>query len=99
MSAAACGGGWGAFVAGMSHARAAWSALPPRPCPPAPVAEDNGCAAGGWGAEPVCCGAECAVPSCPNSVWVGGTRIHADEGDGCGALLPGSVTGVLCCKE
>ncbi len=67
--------------------------------PPAPVAVDNGCAAEGWGAEPVCCGAGCALPSCPNSVWLQGTRIHVDEGSGCGALKPGAVSGVLCCRE
>ena len=66
--------------------------------PPAPVTVDNGCAANGWGAEPVCCGQACAVPSCPNSLWIDGTMIHEDEGDGCGALGPGTVDGVLCCK-
>ena len=66
--------------------------------PPAPVIVDNGCAANGWGAEPVCCGQACALPSCPNSLWMAGTMIHEDEGDGCGALGPGTVDGVLCCK-
>ena len=66
--------------------------------PPSPVTVDNGCAASGWGAEPVCCGQACAVPSCPNSVWMDGTMIHEDEGNGCGALGPGTVDGVLCCK-
>ncbi len=99
MSAAECGAEGGvAFVGAMSHGRAAWQGLPPRPCPPAPVDQDNGCAMSGWGAEPVCCGARCQVPSCPNSLWVGGTRIMEDEGSGCGALRQGVVDGVLCCK-
>lgn len=66
--------------------------------PPAPVETDNGCAADGWGAEPVCCGSNCAVPSCPNSVWEGSTRIHINTGDGCGSFKPGVVDGVMCCR-
>jgi hypothetical protein len=38
------------------------------------------------------------MPSCPNSVWVEGTLIKVGESNGCGALRPGSVQGVLCCK-
>jgi len=86
------------FVAAMSHARAAWSSLPPAPCPPAPVSDDNGCVGEGWGAEPVCCGGACVEPSCPNSVWSGGTRIHIDENAACAALAGGVADGVLCCK-
>ena len=47
----------------------------------------------------MCCGGGCALPSCPSAVWLDGTRIHEDEGNGCGALKPGTVSGVLCCKE
>jgi hypothetical protein len=32
-------------------------------------------------------------------VWAGGTRIVKDEGSGCGAVKPGAVDGVLCCKR
>ncbi len=87
------------FLAAMSHARAAWSMLPPAPCPPAPVSDDNGCLASGWGAEAVCCGGGCAVPSCPNSVWMQGTRIHIDESSGCGAVGSPPLGGILCCKD
>ena len=87
------------FVAAMSHARPEWSSLPPAPCPPAPIDDDNGCAASGsWGGEPVCCGAGCGVPSCPNALWMGGTRIHAREGEACGALTSDWADGVLCCR-
>ena len=104
--------------------------LPPKPCPPAPLADtgDNGCADGqtdGWGCEPVCCGAkvtsqatcllrvvnrpsltdrlrwQCSVPSCPNSVYERGTRIHVDPKAGgcCGnTTKQTAVDGVLCCK-
>jgi hypothetical protein len=104
MSAQECSGSAAdarAFVGAMSHALPAWSGLPAagKPCPAEPVQADNGCAASGWGAEPVCCGGGCAVPSCPNSLWVGGTRIHEDEGSGCGGLRPGAVQGVLCCRQ
>ena len=78
------------FAAGMSHAV--------QPCPSAPVTADNGCTTGLYGSEPVCCGAACAVPSCPNSVWQGATRIHANEADGCAAMPASAVDGVLCCK-
>ena len=83
-----------AYVAAMSHARAAWQGH----CPPTPAADDNGCAAEGWGAEPVCCGGGCTLPSCPNAVWSDGTLIHIDENNGCGSLKQGTVDGVLCCK-
>jgi hypothetical protein len=86
------------FISAMSHAIPAWSNLPPGPCPTAPQDGDNGCAADGWGAEPVCCGASCQVPSCPNDIWVGGTRIHVGEGEGCGAVSGGWADGVLCCR-
>jgi len=87
------------FVAAMSHARASWSGLPPAPCPPAPVSDDNGCAeAGAWGSEPVCCGGACVAPSCPSAVWSGKTRIHVDEDASCGALAGGVADGVLCCR-
>ena len=87
------------FVAAMSHARVEWENLPPAPCPPAPVSDDNGCAAKGtWGSEPVCCGGACVAPSCPNSVWRGETQIHVDEDASCGALAGGVADGVLCCK-
>ena len=88
------------FVAGMSHARAAWSNLPPAPCPPVPVTDDKGCAvAGTWGGEPVCCGGACIAPSCPNSVWPGMTNIHVDENASCDAIAGGVADGVLCCKN
>jgi hypothetical protein len=87
------------FVAAMQHANPAWSSIPPNPCPPAPQDTDNGCAADGWGAEPVCCGSNCTVPSCPNDIWMGGTRIHIGTNEGCGGLTSQFVNGVLCCKN
>lgn len=101
MSAATCAGGdVRRYAAAMSHAIPAWSNLPPAPCPaaPLPAQGDNGCAADGWGAEPVCCGGGCSLPSCPNSVWVDGTHIHVDMAEGCGAVSTDYVDGVLCCK-
>jgi hypothetical protein len=95
MSAAQCGNDGGQlprrFVAGMSHAV--------QPCPPSPVTVDNGCTTGVYGSEPVCCGGGCAIPSCPNSIWEGATRIHANEADGCAAMPATAVDGVLCCKN
>lgn len=79
------------FVSAMSHAV--------EPCPPSPVTTDNGCAASGYGAEPICCGSGCVVPSCPNSVWQNATRIHIDEANGCGALNASTISGVLCCRD
>jgi hypothetical protein len=86
------------FIAAMQHANPAWESLPPKPCPTAPSDEDNGCAADGWGAEPICCGEGCVVPSCPNDLWMGATRIHVGENAGCGSVPGGWVDGVLCCK-
>lgn len=86
------------FVGGMQHADPAWESLPPQPCPPTPQDTDNGCSSSGWGAEPVCCGVGCLVPSCPNDVWPAATRIHAGEGEGCGSVSSNWVDGVLCCK-
>lgn len=94
----------GAYAGAVSHAQPAWSSLPPAPCPPANIQPslDNGCAADGWGAEPICCGSECLVPSCPSYVWPNSTRIRPAEGEGCGAATSGVgdgwLTGVLCCK-
>lgn len=78
------------FVAAMQHAV--------QPCPSVPVSQDNGCSASGWGSEPVCCGAQCQLPSCPNSVWLNATRIHIGTDDGCGAFTSGWAAGVLCCR-
>jgi len=87
------------FVGAMSHARGAWEGLPPAPCPVSPQDDDNGCALPGtWGSEPVCCGAGCVPPSCPNMVWTAQTRIHVGESMACGGLGAAALSGVLCCK-
>ena len=102
-SAALCSGTHGVepsrrFLAAMSHARPEWSSLPPNPCPAAVITTDNGCISAGWGAEPVCCGGGCTVPSCPNAVWLDQTRIHVDENAACDAVSSDAADGVLCCK-
>ena len=54
-----------------------------------------------WGSEPVCCGAKCSVPSCPNSVYNDGTRIVINMHTGSCGNFTGtkqSMDGVMCCK-
>ena len=94
----------GRYVSAMSHAD--------QPCPQVPLgnAGDVGCKTpagngGAWGCEPVCCGTGCTTPSCPNSVWKGGTKIVVDMGGSgcCGELSSqakdhAAFTGVMCCK-
>ena len=87
------------FVGAMSHAQPAWSNLPPNPCPVAPQNVDNGCPATGWGSEPICCGGNCSVPSCPNDLWMDSTRIHIGMNEGCGNVSSTWVDGILCCKD
>ena len=53
-----------------------------------------------WGCEPVCCGRQCVVPSCPSELWPGGTRIHVGLEKGCcnEITVAGSpIQGVMCC--
>lgn len=78
------------FVAAMSHCISddpVCDYTLPMPC------EDlNSCS------EPVCCGAGCRTDAgCPDVVYNGKTRIAGSMTDGCGALLPTSATGVMCC--
>jgi hypothetical protein len=86
------------FVSGMSHALVQWQNLPPGPCPAEVITNDNGCSLPNWGAEPVCCGSDCDIPSCPNSVWIDNTRIHVGENEACSSIQSQYVSGVLCCK-
>jgi len=88
------------FIAAMSHSEPQFSHLPPKPCPPAPVTDDNGCLGpGAWGCEPVCCGSQCVKPSCPDAIWPGQTHIHIGLSQGCcGKVSGGDADGVLCCK-
>ena len=97
VSASECASGAaGAFVAAMSSARRA-------PCPATPPTCDMGCDSDGYGAEPVCCGTRCEVPSCSGGIWPSpGTRIMMGAGAdhrACGDLSGGFVDGVLCCKD
>jgi hypothetical protein len=93
--AATADGPAGAYVAAMSSARRA-------PCPAAPPTCDMGCNAASYGAEPVCCGARCQVPSCASGVWPSpGTRIMMGAGVAhreCADMAGGFVDGVLCCR-
>ena len=97
LSAGECAGGAaGAYVAAMSSARRA-------PCPEAPPSCDMGCDTNAYGAEPVCCGARCQVPSCAGGVWPApGTRIMLGAGADhrtCADMAGGFVDGVLCCAD
>jgi hypothetical protein len=101
----------GRYIAAMSHARASFQKYEkdgPQGCPPAPLGDtdDNGCNAhangSSWGCEPVCCGAKCSVPSCPNSVYRDATRIVINTQSGCCGSFTGTrnhADGVLCCKS
>ena len=89
-----CAGGvGGSFFGGMSHAAANKTCV---------TGTDNGCH-GGWGGEPFCCGDGCRLPSCPDGVWKGGTRIVIGDGAGgvCDnfALSQRRDQGVLCCRS
>jgi hypothetical protein len=89
-----------AFATAMSHSNPEYKPDAGKGmCPPANRAQDNGCIPEGWGCEPICCGAACTVPSCPDMVWEGATRIHVDVAEGCcGSMSPQDSVGVLCCK-
>merc|ERR1712118_241523 len=93
INASACASGAkGAFVTAMSSANHA-------PCPTSPPDCDMGCQTAGYGAEPMCCGALCQIPSCANGLWQGQTRIKLGPGSQtCGSILSSWVDGVLCCK-
>lgn len=96
VSAAQCAVVNGSFATAMGSARRF-------PCPLAPPGCDMGCMADGYGAEPVCCGTDCHVPSCSNGVWPApGTLIKMGSGTPhrtCASALGGWFTGVLCCKD
>ena len=97
VSASECASGAaGAFVGAMSSARRA-------PCPATPPSCDMGCETSTYGAEPVCCGTRCQVPSCSGGVWPApGTRIMMGAGVDhreCGDMSGGFVDGVLCCRD
>ena len=97
VSAAECAtGANGSYATAMSSARRF-------PCPSEPPGCDMGCGVLNYGAESVCCGTDCHVPSCANGVWPSpGTLIKMGAGTpdrGCGAMMGGWMTGVLCCRE
>eukprot|EP00039_Didymoeca_costata_P010886 m.148378 g.148378 ORF g.148378 m.148378 type:complete len:579 (-) comp14996_c0_seq8:98-1834(-) len=89
------------WVNGMSHSNPKWEHIPP-PCPPNTQNVTNTCLGSGlWGCEPVCCGQECVVPSCPDFLWTKNTRIHIAMGSGCCAelnIVQTKIAGVMCCN-
>jgi hypothetical protein len=99
MDAETCGTEVGAFVSGMSHAPVG------NDCPiPANQSLDNTCKPSSYGGEPLCCGAQCLVPSCNSALWPGKTRalIGAEFAGGCAAIAirpkDDEPRGVLCCR-
>eukprot|EP01044_Picomonas_judraskeda_P018927 COSAG03_NODE_3869_length_1785_cov_7.220641_2_plen_348_part_00 len=99
MDADTCGTEAGAFVSGMSHAPVGATECPT----PANQSLDNTCKSSSYGSEPLCCGAQCLVPSCNSALWPGKTRalIGVDGDGGCAAITirpDHEPRGVLCCR-
>lgn len=88
------GAGPGKFVAAISHVKKK------KECAPPPEAGTRyPCLKDGWGAEPVCCGQDCGLGNCRDSVWPKQTRISRGIAQGCGAVTSDRNGGVLCCKD
>ena len=109
-----CGGSWGAWALAMSHAPLNRSNR--QFCPNSTAAAaDNTCrsSADSWGAEALCCGESCEVPTCQTALWPqqSGCAGGADGSPECGTLMvkAGSgvcdatvstnIEGVMCCRK
>lgn len=86
--------GPGKFVAGISHVKKKKECAPePGPTTRYPCLKE------GWGAEPVCCGTDCRLGKCRDSVWGKNTRISLGTAQGCGGATSERNGGILCCKD
>ena len=96
ISASQCseGAGPGKFVAAISHVKTKGECADvPGPTTRYPCLDE------GFGAEPVCCGANCGQGGCKDSVWAGETRISMGKAEGCSTVSSERNGGVLCCKD
>jgi hypothetical protein len=96
VDAKACneGAGPGRFNAAISHVKKK------KECAPVPTETTRyPCLKEGYGAEPVCCGADCRFGQCRDSVWEKQTRISVGKAQGCGGLASDRNGGVLCCQD
>ena len=85
--------GPGKFVAAFSHVQEKEvCSSPPTDTTRYPCFEE------GWGAEPVCCGADCSTGKCKDAIWPGQTRISVGKAQGCGSVSADRNGGILCCK-
>ncbi|MFO7561718.1 MAG: hypothetical protein R6X02_03655, partial [Enhygromyxa sp.] len=88
--------GPGKFVAAISHVKNKKK----KECPEPPKAGTRyPCHKDGWGAEPVCCGQDCAYGICRSTVWAKKTKISQGTAQGCGTVTSDRNGGVLCCKD
>jgi len=88
--------------AGPGRFNAALSHLPTdevNPCPKADPKKPLPCTGSGLGSEPVCCGNDCQMGKCKDSVWKGKTRISRGTSEGCGQVSADRNPGVLCCFD
>ncbi len=87
--------GPGRFNAAMSH-------LPSEdvnPCPTVDAKKPLPCTKAGLGAEAVCCGNDCQMGKCKDSIWKGKTKISRGPSEGCGKVTSDRNPGVLCCFD
>lgn len=102
ITAAQCGGSWGAWAAAMSHAPLdAHNSTDHEFCPNnTALAPDNGCrgvSPSQWGGEALCCGKDCEVPTCQTALWPQSSSACAPAGAGsasCGTLMVKAGSGV-----
>ncbi len=85
--------GPGRFNAALSHS----TTEEINPCPVIKKDEVLPCTQSGLGAEPVCCGNDCAAGKCKDAVWKGKTEISRGTSEGCGAVTADRNAGILCC--
>jgi hypothetical protein len=102
ITAAQCGGSWGAWAAAMSHAPLdTHNSTDHEFCPnKTALALDNGCRGvtpTQWGGEALCCGKDCEVPTCQTALWPQSSNACAPAGEGsadCGTLMVKAGSGV-----
>ena len=101
ITAAQCGGSWGAWAAAMSHAPLDTHNSTDREfCPKATnLPPDNGCRGATptmWGSEALCCGQECEIPTCQTALWPTSAACPpAGRGSAsCGTLMAEAGSGV-----
>jgi hypothetical protein len=88
--------------AGPGRFNAAISHLPSEdvnPCPSVDAKKPLPCTKAGLGAEAVCCGNDCQMGKCKDSVWKGKTKISRGPSEGCGKVTSDRNPGILCCSD